>query len=122
MALSLLALGATSADRVMLFADNCIEFVITLVATIYLGLAFVLIEPVAGPYILWHRITNADVTILVYGENKRSVVKKAFANDDYSPELQSRLKMLLQIGDDQVEDDAPQITLQEMMEDLVIDD
>ena len=71
----LLELGVKQTDCVMLYADNSVDYVITMLAAVYLGVPFTPMTPANGASELHQQIKDSNTTVLVYGHSKSQVVK-----------------------------------------------
>ena len=79
----LLELGVKQTDCVMLYADNSVDYVITMLAAVYLGVPFTPMTPANGASELHQQIKDSNTTVLVYGHSKSQVVKQALVECKY---------------------------------------
>ena len=80
----------------MFYAENSLEYVVTMLGTMYLGLTFCPIPPASGAFELTEQTKGAKGTILVFGSNKMSTVEKACSDPKYA-ETMKQLKVLVQL-------------------------
>lgn len=95
----------------MFFADNCIEYVVSVYGTAYLGaVPLTPSKPANGPFEMAEQIVDSNATVLIYGHHQEAVIKKAARLTEYSEAL-GQIKLLVALGDGRDEKSEHQMNL-----------
>lgn len=85
----------------MLFADNCIEHVVALYGTFYLGaVPLTQSKPANGPFEMVEQLRDSKATVLVFGKNQKTVLETATRSAEYASSLK-QLKFLVALNDEE---------------------
>ncbi|KAH9394537.1 hypothetical protein TYRP_004591 [Tyrophagus putrescentiae] len=101
---ALVELGVKETDVVVFYADNCIDYAIALIGTIYLGLVFVPVPPAHGSlFELSQQLTQCSATILVCGSRQmKTTVMKMKDATEYCQSIE-QLKLIVTLDEPEEE-------------------
>ncbi|KAJ6217637.1 hypothetical protein RDWZM_008794 [Blomia tropicalis] len=99
----LLKKGIGKNDFVIFFADNHLEYIVSMLGVIYLGIPFSHVKSANGAYELAGQIIDAKGTVLVLNKTKIPILLQMVDNSEYSQALNC-LNHLVLIGNDQIND------------------
>lgn len=80
----------------MFYGENSFEYIIAMLATIYLGLSFCPIPPTSGPFELSEQSSGAEGTVLVFGSEKVVTVEKTATEAAYLKTMK-QFKVIVQV-------------------------
>ncbi|XP_017479625.1 PREDICTED: luciferin 4-monooxygenase-like [Rhagoletis zephyria] len=101
---ALVDLGVKETDVVVFYADNCIDYAIALIGTIYLGLVFVPVPPAHGSlFELSQQLTQCSATILICGSRQmKTTVMKMKDATEYCQSIE-QLKLIVTLDEPEEE-------------------
>lgn len=81
-------------DLVMFFAENSVDYLISMLALIYLGVASTPLKPASAQFELKNQLEDSRSKILIVDKQRLSIVKSVMSNENYGHVIK-QLKLLI---------------------------
>lgn len=94
--------GITNQDVILFFADNCIDYLVSQLAMIYLGVMISPVTPANGAYELANQILDTNGSILILDRHHvETVLMPALDNEKYASAIKQLKKIIvMDLNDD----------------------